>query len=82
MPPPLVSESPLIVAGFAVSVLGFVLIVSLIGSLVSAVVPHPSLPLTGISDLLAPDGTFIHPRAAERTKFCSAHNRAAPEAVI
>ena len=36
----------------------------------------------GISDLLAPDGTFIHPRAAERTKFCSAHNRAAPEAVI
>ena len=30
MPPPLVSESPLIVAGFAVSVLGFVLIVSLI----------------------------------------------------
>ena len=45
MPPPLVSESPLIVAGFAVSVLGFVLIVSLIGSLVSAVVPHPSLPL-------------------------------------
>ena len=44
-PPPLVSESPLIVAGFAVSVLGFVLIVSLIGSLVSAVVPHPSLPL-------------------------------------
>ena len=38
--------------------------------------------LPGISDLLAPDGTFIHPRAAERTKFCSAHNRAAPEAVI
>ena len=37
--------------------------------------------LTGISDLLAPDGTFIHPRAAERTKFCSAHNRPAPEAV-
>ena len=36
---------------------------------------------TGISDLLAPDGTFIHPRAAERTKFCSAHNRPAPEAV-
>ena len=35
----------------------------------------------GISDLLAPDGTFIHPRAAERTKFCSAHNRPAPEAV-
>ena len=34
-----------------------------------------------ISDLLAPDGTFIHPRAAERTKFCSAHNRPAPEAV-
>ena len=37
--------------------------------------------LPGISDLLAPDGTFIHPRAAERTKFCSAHNRPAPEAV-
>ena len=37
--------------------------------------------LTGISDLLAPDGTFIHPRAAERTKFCSAYNRPAPEAV-
>ena len=37
--------------------------------------------LAGISDLLAPDGTFIHPRAAERTKFCSAHNRPAPEAV-
>ena len=36
---------------------------------------------TVISDLLAPDGTFIHPRAAERTKFCSAHNRPAPEAV-
>ena len=35
----------------------------------------------GISDLLAPDGTFIHPRAAERTKFCSAYNRPAPEAV-
>ena len=39
------------------------------------------LVFTGISDLLAPDGTFIHPRAAERTKFCSAHNRPAPEAV-
>ena len=39
------------------------------------------LPLTGISDLLALDGTFIHPRAAERAKFCSAHNRPAPEAV-
>ena len=37
--------------------------------------------LAGISDLLAPDGTFIHPRAAERTKFCSAYNRPAPEAV-
>ena len=36
---------------------------------------------TGISDLLALDGTFIHPRAAERTKFCSAHNRPTPEAV-
>ena len=35
----------------------------------------------GISDLLALDGTFIHPRAAERAKFCSAHNRPAPEAV-
>ena len=31
--------------------------------------------------MLAPDGTFIHPRAAERTKFCSAYNRPAPEAV-
>ena len=40
-----------------------------------------SQPETGISDLLAPDGTFIHPRAAERTKFCSAYNRPAPEAV-
>ena len=39
------------------------------------------LQLTGISDLLAPDGTFIHPRAAARTKFCSAYNRPAPEAV-
>ena len=37
--------------------------------------------LAGISDLLALDGTFIHPRAAERAKFCSAHNRPAPEAV-
>ena len=36
---------------------------------------------SGISDLLAPDGTVIHPRAAERTKFCSAYNRPAPEAV-
>ena len=27
------------------------------------------------------DGTFIHLRAAERTKFCSAHNRPTPEAV-
>ena len=25
----------------------------------------------------APDGTFIHPRATERTKFCSSHNRPA-----
>ena len=40
-----------------------------------------ALYLTWISDLLAPDGTFIHPRAAERTKFCSAYNRPAPEAV-
>ena len=36
---------------------------------------------TGISDLLALDGTSIHPRSAERTKFCSAHNRPAPKAV-
>ena len=36
---------------------------------------------TGISDLLAPNGPFIHPRAAERTKFCSSPNRPAPEAV-
>ena len=35
----------------------------------------------GISDLLAPNGPFIHPRAAERTKFCSSPNRPAPEAV-
>ena len=26
-------------------------------------------PLTGISDLLTPDGTFIHSRAAERMKI-------------
>ena len=51
-------------------------------SFVSSRGTNTSLLLTGISDLLAPDGTFIHPRAAERTKFCSAHNRAAPEAVI
>ena len=37
--------------------------------------------LAGISDLLAPNGPFIHPRAAERTKFCSSPNRPAPEAV-
>ena len=36
---------------------------------------------TGISVLPAPDGPFIHPRAAERTKLCSSHNRPAPEAV-
>ena len=36
---------------------------------------------SGISDLLAPNGPFIHPRAAERTKFCSSPNRPAPEAV-
>ena len=36
---------------------------------------------TGISDLLAPNGPFVHPRAAERTKFCSWHNRPTPEAV-
>ena len=35
----------------------------------------------GISDLPAPDGPFIRPKAAERTKFCSAYNRPAPEAV-
>ena len=35
----------------------------------------------GISVLPAPDGPFIHPRAAERTKLCSSHNRPAPEAV-
>ena len=28
-----------------------------------------------------PDGTVIHPTAAERTKFCSSHNRPAPETV-
>ena len=43
--------------------------------------PRISRKLSGISDLLAPDGTFIHPRAAERTKFCSAYNRPAPESV-
>ena len=37
--------------------------------------------LTGISDLPAPDGPFIRPKAAECTKFCSAYNRPAPEAV-
>ena len=36
---------------------------------------------TGISVLPAPDGFVIHPRAAERTKFCSSHHRPAPEAV-
>ena len=35
----------------------------------------------GISVLPAQDGIFIHPRAAERQKFCSSHNRPAPEAV-
>ncbi len=29
----------------------------------------------------APDGTFIHPRAAEPTKLSSSHNRPAPGAV-
>ena len=29
----------------------------------------------------ASDGPFIHPRAAERSKLCSSHNRPAPEAV-
>ena len=37
--------------------------------------------IAGISVLPAPDGPFIHPRAAERTKLCSSHNRPAPEAV-
>ena len=37
--------------------------------------------LTGISILPAPDGTFIHPRAADPTKLSSSHNRPAPEAV-
>ena len=36
---------------------------------------------TGISILPAPDGTFIHPRAADPTKLSSSHNRPAPEAV-
>ena len=31
--------------------------------------------------LPAPDGTLIHPRAAEPTKLSSSHNRPAPEAV-
>ena len=35
----------------------------------------------GISILPAPDGTFIHPRAADPTKLSSSHNRPAPEAV-
>ena len=35
----------------------------------------------GISVLPAPDGIFIHPRAAEPTKLSSSHNRPAPEAV-
>ena len=33
------------------------------------------------SILPVPDGTVIHPTAAERTKFCSSHNRPAPETV-
>ena len=37
--------------------------------------------LAGISILPAPDGTFIHPRAADPTKLSSSHNRPAPEAV-
>ncbi len=36
---------------------------------------------SGISILPAPDGTFIHPRAADPTKLSSSHNRPAPEAV-
>ena len=48
---------------------------------VSRNLPRYDSVLAGISDLLAPDGTFIHPRAAERTKSCSAYNRPAPEAV-
>ena len=39
------------------------------------------MPLTGISILPVPDGTVIHPTAAARTKFCSSHNRPAPETV-
>ena len=39
--------------------------------------PDPS----GISILPVPDGTVIHPTAAARTKFCSSHNRPAPETV-
>ena len=34
-----------------------------------------------ISILPVPDGTVIHPTAAERTKFCSSHKRPAPETV-
>ena len=41
----------------------------------------PRMVLTGISILPAPDGTFIHPRAADPTKLSSSHNRPAPEAV-
>ena len=36
---------------------------------------------TGISILPVPDGTVIHSTAAARTKFCSSHNRPAPETV-
>ncbi len=45
---------------------------------------HCNMPIefyTGISILPAPDGTFIHPRAADPTKLSSSHNRPAPEAV-
>ena len=40
-----------------------------------------AMPLTGISILPVPDGTVIHPTAAERTKFCSSHKRPAPALV-
>ena len=43
--------------------------------------PRPPIMYSGISILPAPDGTFIHPRAADPTKLSSSHNRPAPEAV-
>ena len=43
--------------------------------------PTGELVFAGISILPVPDGTVMHPTAAARTKFCSSHNRPAPETV-